>query len=354
MLFRKSLIHEMSWVALAVFVVVLLLVMTTQIVRFLGQAAVGSLASGAVWAMMGFTSIRYLPTLLSLMLFAAVLSVMMRLWRDNEMVIWFASGRSVRDFVAPVLEFTLPIVALIAALALFVSPWAMKKGDEFRKESLSRQEITQVAPGVFRESGGSDRVYFVESFGEGASGSNVFVQMRREDKLSIILAQRGGLTLGPDGERWLWLGEGRAYSGVPGSAQFEVLTFDKANLLVSQNERAATSVSTRATQSHELWESDKLEHQAELAWRMALPVSALILSLAAVPLAFFNPRGGRAFNLVFAAFLYFFYYNCINLFQVWIATGRIPPWLGMWPLHGAALCLTLWLYRWRSRLRGVR
>ncbi|WP_187360070.1 LPS export ABC transporter permease LptF [Chitinolyticbacter meiyuanensis] len=352
MLFRKSLIHEMSWVALAVFTVMLLLVMTTQIVRFLGQAAIGALSSGAVWAMMGFTSIRYLPVLFSLMLFAAVLSVMMRLWRDNEMVIWFASGRSIKSFIAPILEFAIPIVLLIAGLALFVSPWAMKEGDEFRRESLARQEVTQVAPGVFRESRGSDRVYFVENFGDNASGSNVFVQLKRDDKISVILAERGGLTLGADGERWLWLADGRAYSGKPGTQEFEVLNFKKANLLVESNERTASSTSTRATQSHDLWGSSELEHQAELAWRLALPISALILTLAALPLAFFNPRGGRAFNLLFAAFLYFFYYNCINLFQVWIATGKIPVWLGMWPLHGAAALLTVWLFRWRGRVRA--
>ncbi|WP_255992018.1 LPS export ABC transporter permease LptF [Chitinolyticbacter albus] len=352
MLFRKSLIHELSWVAIAVFTVMLLLVMTTQIVRFLGQAAIGALASGAVWAMMGFTSIRYLPILFSLMLFAAVLSVMMRLWRDNEMVIWFASGRSIKSFIPPILEFAIPIVVLIAVLALFVSPWAMKKGDEFRRESMSRQEVTQVAPGVFRESRGSDRVYFVENFGDNAAGSNVFVQLKRDNKISVILAKRGGLTLGPEGERWLWLGDGRTYSSVPGTQEYEVLNFKKANLLVESNERTVTSTSTRATQSQDLWGSDELEHHAELAWRIALPISALILTLAALPLAFFNPRGGRAFNLLFAAFLYFFYYNCINLFQVWIATGKIPVWLGMWPLHGAAIALTVWLYRWRGRVRA--
>ncbi len=52
MLFRKTLIQEMTWVALAVFAVLLLLVMTTQVVRLLGQAAVGALASSAVWALM--------------------------------------------------------------------------------------------------------------------------------------------------------------------------------------------------------------------------------------------------------------------------------------------------------------
>ncbi|XZG70197.1 LPS export ABC transporter permease LptF [Chitinibacteraceae bacterium HSL-7] len=351
MLFRKSLIHELSWVALAVFVVMLLTVMTTQIVRFLGQAAVGALASGAVWAMMGFTSIRYLPILLSLMVFAAILFVMTRLWRDNEMVVWFASGRATTDFIRPVLEFAVPIVVLIAGLSLFVSPWAMQKGDEFKRESLSREEATQIAPGVFRESRGSDRVYFVEDFGSNAAGSNVFVQLKKDDKIAVIVAKRGGLTMGPDDERWLWLGEGRAWSGVPGTQNYEAIQFDRAEIRAETGESGPVSRSTRATPTMQLLGSSSPEHQAEVAWRLALPISALILALAAIPLAFVNPRGGRAFNLLFAAFLYFFYYNCININQVWIATGKVPAWVGMWPLHLIAAGMVVGFYVWRNRVR---
>jgi lipopolysaccharide export system permease protein len=91
---------------------------------------------------------------------------------------------------------------------------------------------------------------------------------------------------------------------------------------------------------------------AELHWRLALPIQALILLLAAVPLAFANPRGGRSFNILFAALLAFSYYNAMNVLQAWIATGRVSGWLGMWPLHAAAALLTVGLYVWRSKVRG--
>ena len=69
----------MNWFAAGLFVVLMLIVMTSQIVRLLGEAAIGVLASGAVWTVMGFTAIRYLPTLFSLMLFITVLSIILNI-----------------------------------------------------------------------------------------------------------------------------------------------------------------------------------------------------------------------------------------------------------------------------------
>ncbi|GGP22799.1 LPS export ABC transporter permease LptF [Silvimonas iriomotensis] len=354
MLFRKTLIQEMTWVAMAVFAVLLLLVMTTQVVRLLGQAAIGALASSAVWAMMGFAAVRYLPILMSLMLFVSVLACMTRLWRENEMVIWFASGRSIRNFIAPVLEFSVPVVILIGVLSLVVSPWALKKGNEFREKSMSRQEVTQVAPGVFRESPSADRVYFVENFtNQTNAGNNVFVQMKKDKSISIIMAEKGGMFLDANGERWLWLGKGRSYQGEPGKIEYDSVTFDHAQLRIETSDRPATSPSTQATATLDLLGTDDAEKNAEIAWRLSLPVSALILTLAAIPLAFFNPRGGRALNLVVAVFLYFVYYSMVNIMQAWVADGKVPMWINMWPLHVFAAICVFGLYVWRSNSRSV-
>ncbi|SMC29577.1 lipopolysaccharide export system permease protein [Andreprevotia lacus DSM 23236] len=354
MLFRKSLIHELSWMAIAVFSVLLLMVLTTQVVKLMGQASVGALASSAVWALMGFAAIRYLPVLMSLMLFLSILAVLTRMWRDHEMVIWFASGQSIRNFIRPILEFAIPVVLLIAALSLYGWPWALSKGDEFRERSLARQETTQVSPGVFRESAGADRVYFVEDFtGEHTTGQNVFVQLKQGDQVSVVLAQRGGLVLDGNGERWLSLGNGRIYRGTPGLPNFETVQFEQARLRIDTPDRPISSPSTRASPTMKLLGSKDPEQQAEVAWRIAIPVSALILSLMAIPLAFFNPRGGRSLNLLYAIVLYFLYYNCININQAWIADGRTPAWLGMWPLHAVAAAMTVALFAWRGRVRAA-
>ncbi|MBE9609115.1 LPS export ABC transporter permease LptF [Chitinilyticum piscinae] len=352
MLFRKRLVNEMIWVALGLFVVLLLIVLTTQIVRLLGEAAVGALASSAVWVVMGFAAVRYLPVLLSLMLFVSVLSVMTRLWKDNEMVVWFASGRSIADFIRPVLGLAIPVVALIAAMSLFVSPWAQQKNREFREAALAKQDMTQLSPGVFREAGSADKVYFVENFsGLAQSGNNVFMQIRRNGKISYVLAERGGLHVDEAGDRWVWLKDARAYEALPGTLNYDLLHMAEGRVRLDDPKPAPVSPSTQALPTARLLGSPVSEHQAELHWRLALPIATLILALAAIPLAFFNARGGRMVNILFAGILAFAYYNCMNVAQSWLSAGKIPGWIGMWPLHLLAAALTVWLFWWRSRLR---
>ena len=132
----------------------------------------------------------------------AVLATLTRMWRDSEMVIWFASGRSIYDFINPVLRFALPVAVVVAALSLVVSPWAMQKNREYREQTLRQQDTTQIAPGVFRESG-AGRVYFIENFSEDTQqGNHVFVQVRRDDKIAVITAHRGAMSVDASGARW--------------------------------------------------------------------------------------------------------------------------------------------------------
>jgi lipopolysaccharide export system permease protein len=353
MLFRKTLIHEMTWVAFGLFVVLLLIVMTSQVVRLLGEAALGALASSAVWAVMGFTAVRYLPLLFSLMLFVTILAVITRLWKDHEMFVWFSAGRSIYSFILPIVQMGLPVVVLIGAMSLFVSPWAQLKGREYRETSLKNQDVTQVAPGVFRESRGADRVYFIENFSpERGFGENVFLQIRRDGKVSTVLADTGGMYIDEEGDRWMWLKNATAYQALPGSSQYDVLQFADGKIRIDEPSRPMISKATEAMTTRELLKDPSPQHWAELHWRIGLPIQALILMLAAIPLAFANPRGGRSFHTLLAALLAFSYYNGMNVLQAWIAAGKIPGVIGIFPLHGLAAALTIALFIWRSKVRG--
>jgi lipopolysaccharide export system permease protein len=47
--------------------------------------------------------------------------------------------------------------------------------------------------------------------------------------------------------------------------------------------------------------------RGELLWRIGMPVSALILSLLAIPLSYVNPRAGRSANMLIAILIYAIY-----------------------------------------------
>src|SRR5512133_3093227 len=123
MIFHKTLLRELATAALPTFFVLLGITLTTQLVKLLGQAASGAITSLGVMALLGFTVLNYLPVLLSLTLFIAVLMTLTRSYRDSEMVVWFSSGLGLMRWMRPVLLFAAPLVFTIALLSLVLSPW---------------------------------------------------------------------------------------------------------------------------------------------------------------------------------------------------------------------------------------
>src|SRR5215813_13478594 len=158
MIFRNAVMRKLITVAVAAFFVLLGIVITTQTVRLLGQAASGVITSTGVVMLLGFSMINYLPVLLSLTLFIAVLMTLTRSYRDSEMVVWFSSGLSLTEWVRPVLAFALPLVLVIAVLSLTLTPWSVEKSEELRRQMESRDDVSSISPGAFRESRQSERV----------------------------------------------------------------------------------------------------------------------------------------------------------------------------------------------------
>ena len=78
MIYQRAAIREFTQTAAGVFVALFAILMTTQLIRLLGDAAGGRLASEAVVALLGFRAISYLPVLLSLTVFVAILMTLSR------------------------------------------------------------------------------------------------------------------------------------------------------------------------------------------------------------------------------------------------------------------------------------
>jgi len=110
MIFQRAALREFATTAAAVFVALFFILVTVILVRLLSQAAGGRVPADAVLALIGFSSLNHLDVVLALSCFVAVLLSITRSYRDSEMVVWFASGISLRAWISPVLRFALPIV----------------------------------------------------------------------------------------------------------------------------------------------------------------------------------------------------------------------------------------------------
>ena len=350
-IFHRALLREMAHVALLVFAVLLMITFTTMLVRFLGLAAAGTLANEAVLAFLLFSIVNYLPILLSLTLFIAVLLTLTRTYRDSEMAVWFSSGLSLTAWIRPVLWFSAPLVILIALLSMLVTPWALNKSDEYRRQIDSRDDVATIAPGVFKESGHAERVYFVESFaGEKNTVSNIFIRSVQHQQLGIITAQHGYQSIADNGDRYLVLLNGRRYEGTPGSKEYKIVTFERYAVRIDPYEARLGTPSVKALSTPALLRDPSPVKMSELLWRLGLPLSAMILAVLAIPLSFVNPRAGRSLNLILAILIYMIYNNSLSITQAWVTQERLNPSVGIWLTHAVMLAVLILFFKRRLSL----
>lgn len=346
MIFRRVLLREFANTGVVIFAVLLMITVTTQLIRMLGWAAQGMIPTDGLLLLLGLAALRYLPILLSLTLFLSVLTSLTRSYRDSEMVVWFASGRSLTSWIGPVLAFALPFVLMIALLSLGLSPWAVRKAEEFRHQMDNRDDVAAISPGVFKESKNSDRVYFVEKLTDNLSMvANIFVYAKQNGRPGVIVANRGFAETAENGDRFLVLLGGRRYEGVPGSAEYRITSFSRYAVRLEPKEAAQYFPSSSSTPTRELVGNPTAGNQAELIWRVGIPVSALVLSLLAIPMSFVNPRAGRSLNLILAVLLYMVYSNLISISQSWVSQGKLAPAAGWVAVHltmAALLVLLFW------------
>jgi lipopolysaccharide export system permease protein len=345
MIFHKALLRELATAALPTFFVLLGITLTTQLVKLLGQAASGAITSMGVFALLGFAVLNYLPVLLSLTLFIAVMMTLTRSYRDSEMVVWFASGLGLVRWMRPVLVFAAPLVFTIALLSLALSPWAVSKAEEFRQLMNMRDDVSAISPGIFRESSRGERVYFVEEVeGEQNYVANVFVSSTQHQRLGVMVARRGYQETLDNGDRFLVLLNGRRYEGEAGTPEYKIYEFDRYAMRVESGAGAPRAPTTKTTGTLDLMRDRTAPNLGEFAWRIGLPLSALILSVLAIPLSFVNPRAGRSLNLVLALLIYMTYSNLLSIAQAYIAQSKISFAIGLWGVHGTMVLVLLALF----------
>lgn len=349
MIYQRAAIREFTQTAAAVFTALLAILMTTQLIRLLGQAAGGKLASDAVMALLVFGSISYLPILLSLTIFVSVLLTLSRWYRDSEMVIWQTSGLPLSGWIKPVLKFSIPLVLGIALLSLMLAPWAMQQGELYRQKIDDRGDVARVSPGQFNESGAGDRVFFVESIaGQEGIVKNVFISSVQQGRTGVMATAKGHTENAPNGDKFLVLDNGRRYEGAAGTPEYRVMEFDRYAIRIESKETHSLEASPRVKPLSDLLKESQPVYRAELLWRLGLPLAALNLALLAIPFSFVNARAGRTNNLFFALLAYMLYSNLLSISQAWVAQEKLWFGIGVWAIHAVMLVLLLTLFWYRQ------
>lgn len=363
-LFKRTVISEVLSHAGVVLSTLLIVWLSVLLVRLLGEAAGGSIGAEVVFSLAVFSSITALPVILTVSLFIAVLATVTRSYRESEMVVWFSSGLSLRDWVAPVLRCVLPAAALMALITFYASPWAYRQLSEYRQRYELRSDLSKVTVGQFIEADSGQRVFFTESpeSTDEELGKVVARVIDDEGWISVVTADSAHVDIAANGDRFLVLNEGQRYDVLPGSAQVRLASFanygvrleSKGDQTTSESIRAQAEQSRKGRPTDQLISDNTNRSWAQIMWRLGLPIAVINLTLLAIPLGAVNPRLGRSGDVLLAGLVGFLYMNLINLSQGWIASGSLSFGVGVWLVHALFSLFMLFLFWQRLRTKAPK
>ena len=353
----RYLLREIGLAWLAVTAVLAAVLITNRLVRYLGDAASGSLPGDMVLQLMGLKALSYLALAIPGSFFLGIILALGRLYRDSEMAALGACGIGPKELYKALVVLAVPLTLLIAWMSLDLGPWAAQKGRE--AEDLAREsvEIQAIRPGRFIQSSQADGMFYIERFSEdGERMRDVFLQTRQGGEQILLAAREGYVEADPEtGDQYLVLLDGRRYDGEPGSGRWRDFRYQVHGVRIAEGDPPDVRVRRDGMPTGELWESDDLRDISELQWRLSLPVMVITLGLMAIPLSRSSPRDGRYGRLLLAVLIYAVYSNGLTISQGWLEDGTLPPWIGLWPVHiVVAVIAVLWLSRQYGLLRPRR
>lgn len=348
---ERYLVIQVMWAWLVATPILLVLLMTLRVSKIMAQAAAGQVPVEYLWQLVWLKVPAYLGLVIPMTLFFAVILAFGRLYQSSEVTAFRAGGVDIFEAARGVRWFSGVVAVLVLLLVLFVTPWAQTEINRIHDEINANANLVGLTPGRFKAiSGPNERIFYAEEISVDQSELQgvFFYEALPPDRFRLITAKHAEMFPDKSGEgKWLVMREGRQYSGRAGDADMEIVNFKRYGFLMNLAQSSSGEPKGRAIPFHDLWGSERLQYQAELQWRLSLPVMTVLLVLLAVPLSSTSPRGGKYAGMVPGVLLYLVFSNLFNIAYGWIEQGRVESWLGMSWIYGVILVLTFLLY-WRE------
>lgn len=361
MIISRYFAKEIYGTVFSVTLILVLVFLVNQTIRFLGQAATGHLASSAVLNLILLELPYLLGLLLPLGLYLGILITYSRFYADQEMTVLFAAGMSRWQLLRITLWVSSLIFILVCGLMFVLNPFLAQKKNNIMASSAAKNLVAALVPGTFKITQGGQRVIYVGGVSrDHKTAENLFVadapSVSTNDQSiawTITSASSGSQRReGKDNHLFIVAKEGYRYQGTPGKKDFEVTQYKQYGVELPDEDTNLSHDSDAIPSQELIRNSDhQLKYAVELQWRMALPISAILLAVLAQLLSRVAPRQGRFQQLIPAILIYVVYANMMFVGRSWMLHGKTPEWLGLWWVHGL---LILWVLFLGFKQRRVR
>ena len=346
----KMIVQDLLKTLLSVLTVIVVIIVSRKFIRILDDAIAGQVSNETLLSILGLKTVVASVEFLPVAVFMAVLMVLGRMYRDQEMAAISSAGGGAGALYRAVFLLVFPLSVLAVGLSLYVAPWAEARVDKLMKQGEESADLRGIAAGKFSEYSQGDLVFYVETITADKKMHKVFVQNRQHGNVAIINAEAARFKDLPDG-RYIIFEHGEQVKGQPGALNYVIEQF--AEYAVRIETKASTAkLNRQALAVDVLWGSNETLAIAELQRRFSIPLGTLLLSFIAVPLAQISPRGGVYGNMLVGFLIYFSYGNLVRVSQGWVMSGAITPWLGglgvniMLLFIGSILLARLYGWQW--------
>lgn len=363
MIILRYLTKEVYAIAIAATLVLFFIFMSNQLIHYLYYAAEGALTAKLAMQLLVFKSPVLLGALLPLSLYLAILLGYGRLYADNEMTVLFACGVSQRTIFNITMKFAAVVAILTALLMLFVGPPFNKQIEKLMTQGVA-SPIELISPGRFQSVDNDKLIFYTDKTSRNRRQLyDVFASQQQNEqqagsKQGILVAKKAYQKFDPKtGDVFVVFENGNRYFGTPGQPDYQIVGFDQYWVRIKHNSNPVQYDKDAVPTFTLLSDHSKLG-QAELQWRLAMPIMALILAMLAVPLSRVKGRQGRFIQLIPAILLYIVYSNFLMLSRGWIRQDSISPLIGMWWIHllmfATAIYLNIRQSGWRKILQAFK
>jgi lipopolysaccharide export system permease protein len=308
--------------------------------RYLADATYGLMSINTVIFLILLKVTIALDVLLPTSLYLSVIVGLGRLYNDSEMTALFASGVSLRQVLAIVFVFSLPVALLGGSLSLALRPWAYERAFGLKAKAKAEFDVTRLKARKFYEIGEGNRVIFVDKIDHTRQRAvGVFMQKDlndEKDMLEVIYAKEAYQRLDPTtgGQVILFLDACKYQFPRTGEWKVRAMESSQYTLPLWPKEIPPLEYKTKAASTFHLARSEEPSDIAELQWRLSAPISTILLALLAVPLSRTKPREGKHAKVAIAILIYGFYYSICTVAKLGVEQSLIPPLLGIWWVQG--------------------
>lgn len=341
----------------AILSVIVFIIASRKFISVLKMAVSGQLAANTLAHFFLLKVIVVAISLLPITLFMAILMVLGRMYRDQEMTALAAAGVGLGALYRSIYLIVIPVFIASIWLSMITAPWAEAQMKELIHKDAETADIRGVTPGRFGEYSHGDLVVYVQGLGADKQLQGIFVQDRQNNNMGVVTAASGTLKDLEDG-RYIILKKGERVQGTPGTSNFVTEYFDEYAVRIEKRPAAAVRINQEEVESLTLFGTGRLVDFVELQRRFAIPLGILFLAFLAVPLAKVAPRGGVYGNMILAFVIYFSYENIRKVIHSWILSEKIPLWPGYAALYtllfGVGCLLIVRVYGWRWFLKAPR